>query len=155
MQTAQQTIERNLELMQTLDDAWNTQNWEVFRKRHTRDVAVHWPGQPTPTRGRDPHQTESEAFFKTFPDNHIDNRPYKTLFGYGDWTCSVANFTGTMKGPLTMPDGSSLPPTNKRFQVEFCTVAHWKDGEITDERLFYDQGSLMAQIGYPLSPTTR
>jgi hypothetical protein len=148
MQTGQQTHNANLELMQTLDDAWNTQDWDVFRKRHADMVTVHWPGQPDATHGRESHVTESKEFFKTFPDNHITNRPYKALFGQGDWTCSVATFTGTMKGPLKMPDGSSLPATYKRFEVEFCTVAHWKNGEITDERLFYDQGSLMTQIGY-------
>ena len=38
--------EDNLQRMKTLDDAWNTQNWEVFRKRHSADTAVFWPGQP-------------------------------------------------------------------------------------------------------------
>jgi hypothetical protein len=31
--------------------------------------------------------------------------------------------------------------------VEFCTVAHWKNGEIVSERLFYDLVGLMKQIG--------
>jgi hypothetical protein len=31
--------------------------------------------------------------------------------------------------------------------VEFCTVAHWKDGEIIEEKLFYDLVRLMKQIG--------
>ena len=51
--------------------------------------------------------------------------------------------TGRMKGP----DGKEIPPTNKSFEVEFCTVAHWKDGEIVEEKLFYDQVGLMRQIG--------
>ncbi|WP_447987178.1 ester cyclase [Nitrospira sp. Nam74] len=139
--------EKNMELMQTLDDAWNNQDWETFNKRHTADTAVYWPGQPKPTRGRDNHRTESIEFFKTFPDNHIDNRPYKVLFGQGDWTCSIARFTGTMKGPMKGPDGREIPPTNKCFEVEFCTVARWKDGEIVEEKLFYDQVGLMKQIG--------
>jgi hypothetical protein len=55
----------NLERMKTLDDAWNAQNWDVFRQRHSADTAVYWPGQPEPTRGRDAHQAESEEFFKS------------------------------------------------------------------------------------------
>lgn len=152
MQTGQQMYNRNLELMQTLDDAWNNQDWETFRKRHAQSVTIMWPGMPHGTLGREPHVKESQEFFKTFPDNHIDNRPYKTLFGRGEWTCSVATFTGTMKGPLMMPDGSTLPPTNKRFQVDFCTVARWMNNEITEENLFYDREKLMEQIGYPLRP---
>jgi len=56
------TAQENLGRMKTLDDAWNAQNWEVFRKRHSADTKVYWPGQPNPTIGRDAHQHESEAF---------------------------------------------------------------------------------------------
>jgi len=32
------------------------------------------------------------------------------------------------------------------FEVDFCT-AHWKDGQIVEENLFYDVVGLMKQIG--------
>jgi len=68
------------------------------------------------------------------------------LFGQGERTCSVALFTGTHKGPL-MAGGKTIEPTNKKFQVEFCTVAPWKNGEIVEEKLFYDQPAMMKQLG--------
>ena len=143
-----QKVERILELMKTLDDAWNGQDWKVFRKRHAADTAVFWPGQPNPTRGRDNHEAEAKEFFMTFPDNHLINNPYKILFGQGDMTCTVADFFGTMKGRMEVAGGKTIPPTNKKFQVEFCTVAHWSEsGEILEERLFYDLVGLMRQIG--------
>ncbi|WMW23056.1 ester cyclase [Methanolobus mangrovi] len=141
------TVEENLELMITLDDAWNAQDWETFNKRHTEDTAVYWPGQTDPTRGRKAHNEEAIEFYKTFPDNHVENRPYKVLFGQGDWTCSVAVLSGTMKGPMKTPEGEEIPPTNRKFKVDFCTVAHWKDGQIVEEKLFYDLVSVMRQIG--------
>src|SRR5512137_2039978 len=141
------SVEKNKELMVTLDDAWNKQDWETFRKRHAESTAVHWPGGAEPTRGKKNHQAESVEFFKSFPDNHIVNRPYKVLIGEGDHTCSVAEFTGTFKGPMTGPDGKKIAPTGKKFKVEFCTVATWKNGEIVEERLFYDLVGLMKQIG--------
>ena len=147
-----QVTELNLKnLMQTLDDAWNagpsSPLWDAFRKSHTEDVAVYWPGQPEPTRGRQNHDLEAVEFFKTFPDNNLINRPYKILFAEGNHTCSVADFYGTMKGPMKVPD-KVIPPTGKSFHVEFCTVATWNGkGEITEERLMYDQIGLMRQIG--------
>jgi ketosteroid isomerase-like protein len=143
----QAKLQENKRLMQTLDDAWNSQDWDTFNKRHSKDVAVYWPGQPEPTRERHNHEAEAREFFKTFPDNHLVNDPYKVLIADGDHTCSVAEFTGTMMGPMRGADGKMIPPTNKSFKVEFCTVAHWKDGEITEERLFYDLVGLMKQIG--------
>jgi len=116
------SVEENLRLMKTLDDAWNagpeSPEWETFRKRHTDNVAVYWPGQPDPTRGIHNHDSEAVEFFKIFPDNHLVNNPYKILFGQSDYTCSVADFTGTMKGPMKGADGKMIPPTNKKFQIE-------------------------------------
>jgi len=141
-------VEELKTLMTTLDDSWNSQDWDTFNKRHAENVAVYWPGQPDPTRGLPAHQDEAEQFFKTFPDNRVGNRPYKILFAEGDYTCSVANFTGTMTGTMSAPDGTTIQPTNKKFEVGFCTVAHWNEnGEITQEWLFYDLVRLMRQIG--------
>ena len=99
-------VEKNLELMKSLDDAWNSQDWGTFLKRHAENTSVTWMGRKSEaTKGRKAHKEESIEFFKTFPDNHIDNNPYKVLFGQGDWTCSVARFTGTMKGPWRVLTG--------------------------------------------------
>ena len=37
------TVEENMQLMQTLDDAWNSQDWVTFEKRHATHVDVFWP----------------------------------------------------------------------------------------------------------------
>lgn len=138
---------RKMELMQTLDDAWNAQDWDTFAKRHRQDVIVRWPGQ-LPTHGVHDHRLESIELFKTYPDNHIQNRPYRVFFAAGDWTCSIARFTGAMKGPMRTPDGREIRPTGKSFEVDFCTVAHWDEhGQIIEENLFYDLVGLMTQIG--------
>ena len=43
--------------------------------------------------------------------------------------------------------GKTIPPTNKKFKVDFCTVARRTDGRIIEENLFYDQAGMMAQLG--------
>jgi hypothetical protein len=54
----------------------------------------------------------------------------------------------TMTGPMTMADGTVIAPTNKSFEVDFCTVAHWNEnGEIVEENLFYDLMGMLKQIG--------
>ena len=138
--------EDNMELMKTLDDAWNSQDWDTFTKRHTDDVIVRWPGQP-PTEGIVAHRKEGEYFFKAFPDNHVANDPYNVLFGQDDWTCSIEEFTGTHRGQTMGLDGKNIEPTNKKFKVDFCTVAHWKNGQIVEENLFYDLVGMMRQLG--------
>ena len=144
--TTRTTEQRNAELMQTLDDAWNTQDWDTFEARHKPDVVVQWPGKPA-THGVRDHRAESEELFRTFPDNKVHNRPYRVFFADGDWTCSIAKFTGTFAGPMKAPDGSVIPPTGRTFEVDFFTVAKWDDGQIVEENLMYDLVSFMQQIG--------
>jgi predicted ester cyclase len=134
------------DLMTTLDDSWNSQDLDTFSRRHKTDTIVQWPGQP-PTHGIDAHRHEAIDFFRAFPDQHLDNRPYKVLIAEGDWTCSVARFTGTMTGPMKGSGGKDIPPTGKSFEVEFCTVARWHDNQIVEEKLFYDLESFLRQIG--------
>ena len=136
-----------MELMQTLDDAWNDQDIEVFRQRHKPDVVVRWPGKTEPTEGIEDHTEESIAFWRTFPDQRLVNRPYRVFFASGDFTCSIARFTGTMTGPMEGPDGTEIPPTGKSFDVDFYTVAKWQDGQIVEENLMYDLVTFMKQIG--------
>jgi ketosteroid isomerase-like protein len=139
--------QRNMELMQTLDDAWNSQDLVTFEKRHKHDVVVTWPGK-SPTHGIKAHNQEAVEFFRAFPDQHLDNRPYRVFFASGDWTCSIAHFTGTFNGPMAGPDGKDIAPTGQKFEVDFCTVARWDEhGQIVEENLFYDLVSFMQQIG--------
>jgi hypothetical protein len=37
--------------------------------------------------------------------------------------------------------------TGQTFELEFCTVARWQNGEIVEENLFYDQVGFVHQIG--------
>jgi predicted ester cyclase len=92
-------LQDNMQLMKTLDDAWNSQDWNTFSKRHTENVVVIWPGQSEPTRGLNAHRNEGIEMFRTFPDNHVQNNPYKTLFAQDDWTCSIAILQVHTKGP--------------------------------------------------------
>ena len=142
------TANENMRLMKMLDDAWNSHDWLTFRKLHARNVAVYWPGQSKPTIGLHIHQKEAQMLFNVFPDNHIDNTPYLVLFGQADWTCSIANFTGTHTGPMVGENGKTISPTNKKFNIELCTVAHWKNGKINEEKLFYDLIELMRQLDW-------
>ena len=139
----------NLELMKTLDDAWNagpgSPQWEIFRKRHKEDVIVYWPNQPEPTKGRHNHDLEALEFFKNF-NNKLVNNPYKIAFAEGDHTCTVADWTVSLKVPMKGMDGKMVQP-GKVAHLEFCTVATWKNSEITEESLFYDVIGMTKQLG--------
>ena len=155
-------VKENLQLMKTLDDSWNagpgSPLWETFRKRHREDVAVYWPAQPDPTRGRHNHDVEAIEFFKTF-DNRLVNNPYKIAFGQGDHTCTVADWTVTMKGPMKNPEGKTILPTGKTASLN---SAQSPPGEQRNSRrktilrcCQYDEAAWTEQIVIPTSPEAR
>lgn len=136
----------NMMLFQTADDAWNAQDLETFANRHAKNVVVRVPAQPD-QHGLEAHTEFALNSFKAFPDQRVENRPYKAFFASGDWTCSIARYTGTMTGPMVGADRTKIAPTGKSFDVDFCTVARWENGQIVEENLFFDAVTFMKQIG--------
>ncbi len=49
-------------------------------------------------------------------------------------------------GPLKGPDRQIRPATHRNFSLEFCAVANWKNGEIVEQKLFYDLVGFMTQL---------
>jgi hypothetical protein len=142
------TSTTNAERMQKLDDAWNARDWETFDAYHDGDsVVVYWPGQDNPTDGGHDHRAEAKRFCNAFPDNRVHNQPYDVLLGDGDYTCFVTRFTGTFTALLELPDGNTIEPTGKAFDVLYSTTARWKDRKIVEEYLFYDDGTVLKHIG--------
>jgi len=48
---------------------------------------------------------------------------------------------------MPIGNGISIPPTGKKFHLSMTTIGHWKDGKMIEEYLFWDNQSLMKQIG--------
>jgi len=56
----------------------------------------------------------------------------------------IHKFTHTIEMPWILP---GVPPTGKRVEVAVIVVVEFKDGKIVGERIYWDQASVLAQIG--------
>jgi carboxymethylenebutenolidase len=56
----------------------------------------------------------------------------------------IYKFTHTIEMPWILPD---TPPTSKRVEVAIVVVVEFKDGKIAGERIYWDQASVLVQIG--------
>ncbi len=55
---------------------------------------------------------------------------------------------GTFTKPMAMGDGTAIQPTGKAYHLPMATLGHWnKLGVIDEEYLFWDNATLMQQIG--------
>ena len=108
--------EEELQLLITLDDPGDFPQEDPFNHLQTNNLE-YWLSQRFPSwRRLDPATSDDDA--------------YKVTFGQGDWTCNLARFTSTANDSPVNPD--------KKIDIEVCTVTHWKNGEIVEQKLFYD-----------------
>jgi len=101
------------------------------------------PGQAYVTLQRCGANRTVESVFRA-PDTAIKVHPIK--FGSGEFTSVIGVMTGTFTSPCRSETGSSFNP--QAWSSAFpCTVGHWKDGVMIEERLFWDNATYMRQIG--------
>ncbi len=129
-------VETYLARFDSLDfDVFSHQKWDLLNVSHSDDITVYWPDGHQ-TKGIAKHIEDLKAMFVFAPDTRVEAHPVK--FGSGDWTCVTGIFAGTFTRPMPVDNGKTIPPTGKAFKLPMCTVAHWKDGKMIEEYLFWD-----------------
>ena len=84
--------------------------------------------------------------FVAVPDTRITSHPIKIANGH--WTAVVGVMQGTFSKPMKTPDGTTIPPTGKKLNMQMATVGHWTDAGVMDhEWLFWDNQTYMKQLG--------
>ena len=56
-------------------------------------------------------------------------------------------FVGTHTGPVVLPDGTEVPPTGKRVEVQGMELVRLRDGRIVVDNLYYDNLAVAVQLG--------
>ena len=79
-------------------------------------------------------------WLEAFPDSRITDL---TCDGAGRWTIARFTATGINHGPM-----GPLPATGNPMTAELCSVARWEQGRIVEEHIYYDQHTVLAQLGH-------
>ena len=127
--------------------AFNDRDMERIAEIHAEDVAVYNPDGVLSTPYAPKHEEELEYLFDVFDfqiPKHIIG------FGHGEWTAGVSVSTGKWVKSITLPNGKTLAPTGKAFEIRIATLAKWKDGRIVEEHLFWDNAHINNQIGFDI-----
>ena len=94
--------------------------------------------------GRDKVREDIQDFFRAFPDLRGSLR---SLLVNGDTYAADFEITGTHLGPLATPEGEEIPASNKPVRFGAVTIGRvGANGEIAEERRYYDLASLLAQV---------
>jgi hypothetical protein len=92
-------------------------------------------------------QEEDDVNHPRFENTIINHGLYPLVFGQGDWACAVSRLTGTTNVSMRGPDGNMIRPANPKFEIEVCIITCSKEGEIVEQKVFYDLVGMQKQIG--------
>jgi carboxymethylenebutenolidase len=56
----------------------------------------------------------------------------------------VLSFTHDIEMPQLLP---GVPPTGRHVQLAFCVVVGFREGKVAHEHIYWDQASLLVQVG--------
>lgn len=56
----------------------------------------------------------------------------------------IHKFTQTIEMPWILP---GVRPTGRRVEIAVVVIVQFKDGKIAGEHIYWDQGSVLAQVG--------
>jgi hypothetical protein len=144
--TRDRVAAQHLKAFDELDfNVFSNQRWSELQETHDKDIVVHWPDGRS-TKGLDVHVSDLSEMFAYAPDTQIKEHPIR--IANGEWTAVMGIIEGTFTKPMTLPDGTTVEPTDKRFRLPMATLGHWtKEGVMDEEYLFWDSGTLMQQMG--------
>lgn len=121
--------EEDLQLLITLDDPLDAPEVDPFNHLQAQSTLEYWLGQQC--------QLDQRA------EVTGDNDGNRVTFGHGDWTCTLSRLTGTTSVSKKGMNENVIEP---RFEFEVCTVTQRKDGEIVEQKVFYDLVGMQKQF---------
>jgi len=129
-------------LVRQFVEAWNRHDLTTLENFYAPNVVREGPGGIRSV-GIDSIRKIRQNLLNAFPDIKMDYRHQFTVGTHGvlEWT-----FSGTHRGAYETPWGS-VPATGKK--VEWTGTLIWEmddKGFIIYERLYFDQGGLLAQL---------
>jgi len=126
---------------------WNTGNTAIADQLYSADITVHLVDQDNSELKGTVALMDYLRYLRTaYPDMKFE--PDHMSID-GNTVTTQMTFTGTNMGPR-----GDLPPTNKAVKVSAVLISQITDGEISEERLYINMGSVYKQLGFTLTPPT-
>lgn len=140
-------------LQQQYVDAFEEHMAAEFEHKSIDDTMATMDNNPyvinIPTlRGGDNYQTVRHfydtEFIGQFPDDmniEVISKSFNTDLLVTELVMSLSHDRDI---PWLLPD---IPPTHKKISFFTIVIVNFKDGKVASERIYWDQGSVLAQVG--------
>lgn len=138
------SVKTNKRIVREFYDALNEKDLDRTLGFLSDSVVVKEPSSQETIEGKDKMRGFVDAFWTAFPDSEIEET---RVFGEGDWVCHEHLDRATHEGPLKTGEGEEIPPTHNSFELSEVALFKVQDEEIAEMHLYYDQVSMMKQLG--------
>jgi len=132
----------NVQVALQLMDAFNRRDFSHWGSMLADGFQASYPGAPL--LNAEQARQYNQSFLPAFPDLHFAVE--RTLVD-GDRVVVEWVASGTHDGPLTAASGATIPPTHRHGSVAGVLISEIRDGKIAREQTYWDQFSLLQQLG--------
>ena len=131
------------DVLDRLTEAVMSGDGDALAHVYADDVTLVTPdqGEVTGTRAAVEYMSQ---FTAAFPDASWEPIAQHEV---GNVAIDEGYFNGTHTGPLPLPDGGTLDPTNRRVRLRECDIAEVENGRVTSHRFYFDQLEFLEQLG--------
>lgn len=129
-----------------VDQVINAHNVNMIDSFCHADFVNHNPDPGHSGKGIDDLKTTFTEFFTAFPDM---KGTVNFMVAEGDKVVAHLNLSGTNTGPM-----GNMTPTNKPMSMDGIDIITIKDGKATERWGFFDNMSMMVQLGLMPAPGT-
>ena len=139
--------EENKRLALTVIEALNARDLDPWSQKLSDDYAAEYPGVSTLNKTHSIGY--NERFVVAFPDTHSK---VHSVVAQGDQVFIHWTVSGTQAERLATVTGRTIPPTRRKATVSGVLLTEVRDGKIAREHWYWDQLSLLAQLGILAHP---
>jgi steroid delta-isomerase-like uncharacterized protein len=136
----------NIDRHQTAHEAFNRRDWDAVTNYYAPNAEYTDMARGTTAKGgAEIVDYLRDNWVQAFSDAAVTEAHYHEA---GD--CSISEFTGA-----GVQDGQMgpLPASGKRMATPFCEISRYdRDGRVVEGRLYYDQMSILSQLGHMQQP---
>jgi steroid delta-isomerase-like uncharacterized protein len=133
----------NIQIVQKWVEALNAHDVIQLEKYRAPQYVFQAPGFPAPV-GVNEEAAYTQGLFDAFADFHVE---VAQTIAQGDFVVANVTMTGTHDGPMTMPNGQTVPATGKKVALPVSNTLQFANGKIAGNYLYSDLLGLMAQLG--------
>jgi predicted ester cyclase len=101
------------------------------------------PDYPGPVGAKE-DKAYTSGVIGALPDLHVE---IAQIIAQDDFVVVNATLTGTNNGPLTLPNGQTVPASGKKMVMPLSNTFQFANGQVAHCWLYYDRLGAMAQSG--------